>query len=204
MKLIALTGGIAAGKSTIARRLAEHGAVHIDADQLAREVVEPATPALAQIVDRFGPGVLTETGTLDRPGLGRLVFGDPDALAALNAIVHPAVRELTAQRIAAAEASNPNAVVVYDVPLLAEGGGGEKFDLVVVAEAHPVVRLHRLTTLRGLTSEEAAARIGSQASNEDRRALADVIIDTGGSEAETLAQADELWLSLQREAPPSK
>ncbi|MGK0715960.1 dephospho-CoA kinase [Leucobacter sp. W1153] len=204
MKLIALTGGIAAGKSTIARRLAEHGAVHIDADQLAREAVAPDTPALSQIVDRFGPHVLSADGTLDRPALGRIVFGDQDALAALNAIVHPAVRELTAQRVAAAEASDPNAVVVYDVPLLAEGGAAIPFDLVVVAEAHPEVRLKRLITLRGMAREEADARIASQASNQQRRAIADVIIDTGGAEAETLAQADELWIRLSGESPRSE
>ncbi|MGK0720706.1 dephospho-CoA kinase [Leucobacter sp. W1478] len=204
MKLIALTGGIAAGKSTIARRLADHGAVHIDADQLAREAVAPDTPALSQIVDRFGPHVLSSDGTLDRPALGRIVFGDQDALAALNAIVHPAVRELTAQRVAAAEASDPNAVVVYDVPLLAEGGAAIPFDLVVVAEAHPEVRLKRLITLRGMAREEADARIASQASNQQRRAIADVIIDTGGAEAETLAQADQLWIRLSGESPRSE
>lgn len=199
MKLIALTGGIAAGKSTIARRLAEHGAVHIDADLLAREAVLPGTPALARIVDRFGSEVLTGEGSLDRPALGRIVFGDPEALAALNAIVHPAVRRLTAQRIAAAEAASPDAVVVYDVPLLAEGGGAQAYDLVVVAEAHPEVRLHRLISLRGMDPAEAAARISSQASEAERRAIADVLIDTGGSEAETIAQVDALWQRLSGE-----
>lgn len=199
MKLIALTGGIAAGKSTIARRLAEHGAVHIDADQLAREAVLPGTPALAQIVDRFGSEVLTEAGDLDRPALGGIVFGDPEALAALNAIVHPAVRRLAAQRIAEAGDADPDAVVVYDVPLLAEDGGAPAYDLVVVAAAHPEVRLHRLVDLRGMAPEEAAARIASQASEEERRAIADVLIDTGGSEAETIAQVDALWQRLHPE-----
>lgn len=204
MKLIALTGGIAAGKSTIARRLAEHGAVHIDADSLAREAVLPATAALSQIVDRFGTHVLAPDGTLDRQGLARIVFGDRNALAALNAIVHPAVRELTARRIAEAEAADPDAVVVYDVPLLAEGGGALPFNLVVVAEAHPEVQLHRLMAIRGMSRDDASARIASQASNEERRAIADVLIDTGGSEEETLAQVDELWLRLTGEATAAR
>lgn len=200
MKLIALTGGIAAGKSTIARRLAEHGAVHIDADSLAREAVLPATAALSQIVDRFGTHVLAPDGTLDRQGLARIVFGDRNALAALNAIVHPAVRELTARRIAEAEAADPDAVVVYDVPLLAEGGGALPFNLVVVAEAHPEVQLHRLMAIRGMSRDDASARIASQASNEERRAIADILIDTGGTEEETMAQVDDLWLRLMGEA----
>ena len=204
MKLIALTGGIAAGKSTIARRLAEHGAVHIDADSLAREAVLPATAALSQIVDRFGTHVLAPDGTLDRQGLARIVFGDRNALVALNAIVHPAVRELTARRIAEAEAADPDAVVVYDVPLLAEGGGALPFNLVVVAEAHPEVQLHRLMAIRGMSRDDASARIASQASNEERRAIADVLIDTGGSEEETLAQVDELWLRLTGEATAAR
>ena len=200
MKLIALTGGIAAGKSTIARRLAEHGAVHIDADSLAREAVLPATAALSQIVDRFGTHVLAPDGTLDRQGLARIVFGDRNALAALNAIVHPAVRELTARRIAEAEAADPDAVVVYDVPLLAEGGGALPFNLVVVAEAHPEVQLQRLMAIRGMSRDDASARIASQASNEERRAIADILIDTGGTEEETMAQVDDLWLRLMGEA----
>lgn len=204
MKLIALTGGIAAGKSTIARRLAEHGAVHIDADSLAREAVLPATAALSQIVDRFGTHVLAPDGTLDRQGLARIVFGDRNALAALNAIVHPAVRELTARRIAEAEAADPDAVVVYDVPLLAEGGGALPFNLVVVAEAHPEVQLHRLMAIRGMSRDDASARIASQASNEERRAIADILIDTGGTEEETMAQVDDLWLRLMGEATDAR
>ncbi len=197
MTLIALTGGIAAGKSTIAQRLAEHGAVHIDADQLAREVVEPGAPALAQIVDRFGPEVLTADGQLNRPQLGARVFGDQVALQALNSIVHPAVRLLSESRIAAAYAADPGAIVVYDVPLLAEGGDTSQYDLIVVAEASPDVRHHRLVTLRGMTPEEATARIASQASDSARRKIADVIIDTGGSTEDTLAQVDELWRRLR-------
>ena len=204
MKLIALTGGIAAGKSTIARRLAEHGAVHIDADSLAREAVLPATAALSQIVDRFGTHVLAPDGTLDRQGLARIVFGDRNALAALNAIVHPAVRELTARRIAEAEAADPDAVVVYDVPLLAEGGGALPFNLVVVAEAHPEVQLHRLMAIRGMSRDDASARIASQASNEERRAIADILIDTGGTEEETMAQVDDLWLRLTGKATAAR
>jgi dephospho-CoA kinase len=191
--LIGLTGGIASGKSTIARRLKEHGAVHIDADQLSREAVEPGTAALDAIVNRFGREVLNAEGGLDRAALGAIVFADPVALDALNAIVHPAVRNLSSQRIEDAGRVDPAAVVVYDIPLLVESRNEYPFDLVVVAHASPDTRMTRLTTTRGMSAAEARSRIDAQASDEDRLAIADVVIDTDGSLDHTLAQADRLW-----------
>lgn len=193
MYLIGLTGGIASGKSTIARRLAERGAVHIDADLLAREAVEPGSPALAAVVERFGPGVLNDDGSLNRAELGGIVFSDPEALQSLNAIVHPAVRELTARRIASAEQADPDAVIVYDVPLLVEAQVPHAFDLVVVASAAPDTRISRLVGMRGMSAEEARRRIASQASDDERLAVADRVIDTDGTIAATVEQADALW-----------
>ncbi len=196
MKLIALTGGIAAGKSTIARRLTELGAVHVDADVLAREAVAPGSRALEQIEQRFGSGVLLPDGGLDRAALGRIVFDDPRALADLNGIVHPAVRELGTARISAAEREDPNAVVVYDVPLLVESGTRMEWDLVVVAEAPAETRIERMVSLRGMDRVDAQQRIANQASDAERRAVADLIIDTGGSEQHTIEQVDALWRRL--------
>src|SRR5690554_6250095 len=144
--LIGLTGGIASGKSVVARRLAEHGAVHIDADVLARRVVESGTPGLAAIADEFGAEVMTPDGSLDRAALGAIVFGDSGRLAALNAITHPLVKQRAAQLIADAEASDPNAIVVYDVPLLVEASVNRQhsFDLIVVVHAKAETRIGRL------------------------------------------------------------
>jgi len=197
MKLIGLTGGIASGKSTIARRLASHGAAHIDADQLAREAVAPGSPGLDAVRERFGGGVLAPDGSLDRASLGALVFQDPGALADLNGIVHPEVRRIAAERIAAIADQDPDAVVVYDVPLLVEAKVQMPWDIVVVAEAPATERVRRLVELRGMSAEEAERRIANQAGDAERRAVADVIIDTGGSEAETLAQVDRLWDRLR-------
>ncbi len=196
MYLIGLTGGIASGKSVVSRRLAEHGAVHIDADGLAREVVEPGTPGLAAIANRFGASVITADGGLDRPALGAIIFTDPVARADLNGITHPAIQNLARERMEAAEAADPHAVVVYDVPLLAERISDDRyhhFDLVVVVEADDDVRTGRLVDIRGLSPEEAAKRLASQASNAERRAIADVVIDSNGTLDETLRQADDLW-----------
>ncbi|MET0782959.1 MAG: dephospho-CoA kinase, partial [Leifsonia flava] len=159
MYLIGLTGGIASGKSTIARRLVEHGAVHIDADQLARKVVEPGTEGLAQIREAFGDAVLAPDGSLDRKALSELVFSDAAALDRLNGIVHPLVRELSGRLFAAADAARPNAVVVYDVPLLVEAELDHPFDLVVVAHATKKTRAERLVDIRGFSEEHAQARI---------------------------------------------
>lgn len=196
MKLIALTGGIASGKSTIARRLAEHGAVHIDADQLTREVMAPGAPALDAIRGRFGDEVFRPDGSLDRAALGARVFSDAEALADLNAIVHPATRALAAERIAEAVAADPDAIIVYDVPLLVEANVQMPWDLVVVSEAPADVRVRRMVELRGMAREEAERRISHQASDDERRAVADLVIDTGGTEAHTLDQADALWARL--------
>lgn len=197
MKLVALSGGIASGKSTIARRLAEHGAVHVDADQLAREAVAAGSPGLAAIAARFGSAVIAADGTLDRAALGSVVFDDAEALEALNAIVHPEVRRIGQQRIAAAKAADPDAVVVYDVPLLVEANVSMPWDLVVIAEAPAEIRKRRMIELRGMSAEDAERRIANQASDAERRAVADVIIDTGGSEAYTLEQVDALWERLR-------
>jgi dephospho-CoA kinase len=200
VQLIGLTGGIASGKSTIASRLAEHGAVVVDADRIAREVVEPGTPALAEIAARFGDGVIAPDGSLDRPALGAIVFGDPDALAALNAITHPAVLRASTARFQAAADEDPDAIVVYDVPLLVESANEYPFDRVVVAHADESTRIRRLVELRHMDPAEAERRIRSQASDEQRLAVADVVIDTGGTLEHTREQVDALWEDLRSRA----
>ncbi|MCS5713050.1 dephospho-CoA kinase [Herbiconiux sp. CPCC 205716] len=202
MFVTALTGGIAAGKSTVARRFAEHGAVVIDADRLAREAVEPGTPGLAAIAERFGPGVIDSEGRLDRPALGAVVFADDAARLDLNGITHPAVAELLKHRLAESTAADPDAIVVYDVPLLAESGGRRDglFRYVVVVEAPADTRVRRLIELRGMAADEAERRVASQASDDERRALADVVITTGGTLDETVQQTDAAWLSIREAA----
>ncbi|BDZ52989.1 dephospho-CoA kinase [Agromyces marinus] len=198
MYLIGLTGGIASGKSTVARRLVEHGAIHLDADQLARRVVEPGSACLRAIAAEFGEGMLRADGTLDRQRLGDLVFHDEDARARLNAIVHPAVRELSGRLIAEADAEDPDAVVVYDVPLLVEAQVDHPFDLVVVTSAPKRAQVSRLVEERGLDPIHAEARVDAQIGDEERRAVADVVIDTGGTIAHTMSQADALWVDVDR------
>jgi dephospho-CoA kinase len=193
---VGLTGGIGAGKSEVARMLAEFGAVVIDSDRIAREVVEPGTPGLAAVVAEFGPEVLLPDGTLDRPGLGRLVFGSPERLAALNAIVHPLVGARAAELTAAA---GPDAVLVNDVPLLAENHLAELYDLVVVVDASPATQLDRLVRLRGMSEADARARMAAQASREERLAVADVVIDNDGPLEALAPQVRELWARLCRE-----
>lgn len=196
MYLIGLTGGIASGKTAVARRLAEHGAIHIDADQLAREVVEPGTDGLAAIARRFGDGVLREDGSLDRAALGAIIFSDDQARLDLNAITHPAVGRLGKRLMAEAAAANPHAIVVYDVPLLIEARTQPdyyRFDLVVVVEADAETRVARMVTLRGMDEDDARRRVSSQSTDAERRAIADVIIDSNGTLDETLRQTDELW-----------
>ena len=195
MYLIGLTGGIASGKSVVGTRLAEHGAVHVDADLLAREVVEPGTPGLAAIAAEFGPEVIAADGTLDRPALGAIIFSDREKRAALNAITHPAVWRRAKEIFDAADAADPRAVVVYDVPLLVEASGDRPmhFDLVVVVHAGMGTRLKRMVELRGMTEAEAKHRLNSQASDAERLVIADVVIDSDGTLEHTLAQADELW-----------
>ncbi|MGO1769148.1 MAG: dephospho-CoA kinase [Microbacterium sp.] len=192
MPLIALTGGIASGKSTIARRLAEHGAVVVDADATVRELQGAGRPVTRAIADAF-PGVVDSDGALDRAALGARVFGDARALERLNAIVHPAVKEESQRRFADAFSADPGAVVVYDVPLLAEARGTGEWDLVVVADAPADERMRRLVEDRGMAESDARARIARQADDAERRALADVVIDTSGTLEDTLRQADALW-----------
>ena len=189
---IGLTGGIGSGKSTAAARFAELGAVVIDADQLAREVVAVGTPGLARVIERFGAELLRPDGSLDRPALGQRVFADAAALADLNAIVHPLVAERGAELMAAA---GPDAVVVYDVPLLAENELADGFDAVVVVEAPLALRLERLAG-RGLDEATARARIARQASDEQRRAVATVVLDNSGSRAALERQVDAAWRQL--------
>lgn len=190
---IALTGGIGSGKSTVARLLAERGAVVIDADQVAREVVEPGQPALAEIEQRFGRGVIRLDGTLDRAGLAAIVFADHVALADLNAITHPRIGERTAELIAAASS---DAVVVYDLPLFVEQGGTGHWDRIVAVEAPLPLRLARLAADRGMTEAEARARIAAQATDEQRRAMADVVIVNDGDVGHLEREVDAFWRSL--------
>lgn len=196
MPLLALTGGIASGKSTVARLLAQHGAVIVDADAIVRELQTPGSPVLEQIAAAFGPAVIAADGSLDRAALGAIVFSDDDARRRLNAIVHPAVAAESARRFAAAFAADPRAVVVYDVPLLVEARADDPWDLIVVAQAPASLREERLISLRGLTTDEARARLASQVDDDARLAIADVVIDTAGSLAETSAQVQALWARL--------
>jgi len=200
MLLVALTGGIASGKSVVAARLAEHGAVVVDADRIAREVVEPGTPALERIAEEFGSGVIAPDGSLDRAALGAVVFADEGKRGILNRITHPAVRELSHRRFAEAAAADPDAIVVYDVPLLTEARGKDEFDLVVVVSAPEETRIRRMVELRGMSRAEAENRIRSQVPEEARLALADIVIESGGTLDETLARADQVWEQLVQRA----
>ncbi|MFF6814627.1 dephospho-CoA kinase [Streptomyces sp. NPDC012403] len=197
MLKVGLTGGIGAGKSEVSRLLVECGAVLIDADRIAREVVEPGTPGLAAVVDAFGPEVLTADGRLDRPKLGSIVFADPERLAVLNSIVHPLVgarsRELEG---AAAE----DAVVVHDVPLLTENGLAPLYDLVIVVDASPETQLDRLVGRRGMTAEDARARMAAQATREQRREIADIVIDNDVPLDELEQRVKDVWAGLVRRA----
>ena len=188
--MVGLTGGIGAGKSAVAQRLAELGAVIIDADALAREVVEPGTDGLAEVVAEFGAGVLRPDGSIDRPALGRIVFDDPDARARLERIVHPRVRARTAEIVAAAD---PDAVIVNDVPLLVEAGLYRAYDVVIVVEAAASVRVARLVADRGMAESDVRARIAAQATDEERRAVADVVIVNDGRRDELIDQVDAVW-----------
>ncbi|MEU1780462.1 MULTISPECIES: dephospho-CoA kinase [Streptomyces] len=197
MLKVGLTGGIGAGKSEVSRLLASYGAVVVDSDRIAREVVEPGTPGLAAVVAEFGPGVLTAEGALDRPALGAIVFADKGRLAALNAIVHPLVRARSAELESAA---GPDAVVVHDVPLLAENGLAPLYDLVVVIDAGTATRLDRLVRLRGMTPDEARARMAAQATREERLAVADLVIDNDGPLEALEPQVRAVWEQLRERA----
>jgi dephospho-CoA kinase len=194
---IGLTGGIGSGKSTVSRLLEQRGAVIVDADAIAREVVAPGTPGLAAVTEAFGDGVVAPDGSLDRPALAAVVFADPEARKRLDAIVHPLVRARATEVAAAAPA---DAVVVNDVPLLVETGQAGSYDLVLVVEADPATRVARLVQ-RGLTAEDARARMAAQATDEQRRAVADVVLDNSGTPEELEAQVDRFW--ADRVAPVS-
>ncbi len=197
MYLIGLTGGIASGKSTISKRFKELGAMTLDADELARLVVSPGWPALDEITRVFGEGVINSDGTLDRATLGQIVFTDATLLHTLNSIVHPAIRDHVSQVIKDLKTQNPDGVLVYEIPLLVESTDEYAWDLVVVAESPDDERIRRMIELRGMTEADARARLQNQASNEQRRTIADVIIDTSGTLAETLAQTDALWQRIR-------
>ncbi|MFF0064883.1 dephospho-CoA kinase [Streptomyces sp. NPDC005279] len=197
MLKVGLTGGIGAGKSEVSRLLVSYGAVLIDADKIAREVVEPGTPGLAAVVDAFGSEILAADGTLDRPRLGSIVFADPDRLAALNAIVHPLVG---ARSMELEGTAGPDAVVIHDVPLLTENSLAALYDLVVVVDASPETQLDRLVRLRGMVESEARARMAAQATREQRRAVADLVIDNDGPLEQLEPQVRKVWAELTRRA----
>jgi len=186
---IGLTGGIGSGKSTVSALLAERGAVIVDADRIAREVVEPGTPGLAAVVAAFGESVVGPDGGLDRPALAAVVFADPEARARLDGIVHPLVRARAAEVVAAAP---PDAVLVHDIPLLVETGQAGRYELVLVVQADLDTRVARLVQ-RGMTEDDARARIAAQATDEQRAAVADVVLDNSGTREELAAQVDRFW-----------
>ncbi|MFJ9125099.1 dephospho-CoA kinase [Streptomyces sp. NPDC102340] len=197
MLKVGLTGGIGAGKSEVSRLLVERGAVLIDADKIAREVVEPGTEGLAAVVEAFGTEVLAPDGNLDRPKLGSVVFADADKLATLNKIVHPLVGTRSAELEATA---GPDSVVVHDVPLLTENGLAPLYDLVIVVDASPGTQLDRLTRLRGMSEEDARARMSAQATREKRLEIADIVIDNDVPLERLRERADEVWAELARRA----
>lgn len=197
MTTIGLTGGVGSGKSTVARMFAERGALVIDADAVAREVVEPGTPTLAALVERFGTAILAADGSLDRPALAALAFADPAERAALGAITHPAIGARTAELMATAR---PDQIIVHDVPLLVENGLAPAYDLVVVVWAPLELRLARLEA-RGMAPDEARRRMSHQASDDERADVADLIIQNDGDLAGLADQVAEVWqevLSLRR------
>lgn len=194
---VGLTGGIGSGKSEVSRRLGERGAIVIDADRIAREVVEPGTPGLARVVAEFGPEVLREDGSLDRERLGSIVFADAERLAALNAIVHPLVGERVARLQDAAPA---DAIVVYDVPLLVENNLAGMYDVVIVVDASDEIRLDRLTRLRGMSEADAKARIAAQAGRAERLRVADIVIPNEGTLDELADHVERVWAELRARA----
>jgi dephospho-CoA kinase len=190
--LVGLTGGIGSGKSTVALMLTARGAVVVDADQIAREVVEPGGPAYQPMIDRFGPKIVRPDKTLDRAAIAAQAFAGPEALADLNGITHPAIRAVMAERIGA-QAGTDN-VVVVDIPLLAEGGpAAYGLSGVIVVDAPVDVAIQRLVDGRGLSESDARARVAAQASREDRRKLADVVIDNAGSREDLARQVEDVW-----------
>lgn len=200
IKRVGLTGGIGSGKSTVARMLRQQGAVVVDADAIARELMTPGSPVLDDVAEAFGPDVLDASGALDRAGLARIVFGDDEARERLNGIVHPAVRA-ESQRLVDEAASAPDfaGVIVQDIPLLVETGQGGDFDAVIVVEAPEDLRVERLVSSRGMAEEDARARIRAQATDDQRRAVATRIIDNSGEPEATAAQVETIWSDLTEE-----
>lgn len=197
MLKVGLTGGIGAGKSEVSRLLVAYGAVLIDADRIAREVVAPGTPGLAAVVEAFGEDVLGADGSLDRPKLGSIVFTDPEKLAVLNEIVHP----LVGRRSRELETAAPDdSVVIHDVPLLAENALAALYDLVIVVDASPETQLDRLVRLRGMTEDDARARMAAQATREKRLAIADIVIDNDVPLEALERRARDVWAELVRRA----
>jgi dephospho-CoA kinase len=198
--VVGLTGGIGSGKSEVARRLAALGAVVVDADAIAREVVAPGSPGLARVVAEFGDEVLAADGSLDRERVGAIVFADPDALGRLNAIVHPLIGAAMIERTAAAGEADPHAVVVNDVPLLVEGGMSDRYDAVVVVDTDPATQLQRLVEQRGMTEDDARARMAVQATREQRLAVADYVVANTGDLDDLDREVREVWAHLAERA----
>lgn len=194
---VGLTGGIGAGKSEVARLLVSYGAVLIDSDRIAREVVAPGTEGLAAVVAEFGPGVLTAEGALDRPALGAIVFADQQRRETLNAIVHPLVRRRSEEL---RQAAGADAIVIHDVPLLTENGLAPLYDLVVVVDVAPGTQVDRLVRQRGMTEEEAGARMAAQATREERLAVADLVIHNDGPLDALEPQVRAVWRTLTERA----
>ena len=199
MHLVGLTGGIGSGKSAVSALLASYGAAVLDADVMAREVVEPGTPGLAEVVDAFGPDVVAPDGTLDRARLGQRVFGDPGELARLNAILHPRIGRRFAELLAEAEASGAP-VAVHDVALLVENGMQDRYDAIVVVAASPETQLDRLVRLRGMSEADARARIAAQVPLEHRLAVATHVIHNDGPLEELAPQVERVWAALLADA----
>jgi dephospho-CoA kinase len=200
MYVIGLGGGIASGKSTVAARIVEQGAVHMSADQLARDAVEIGTPGWHDVRDSFGDGVLLDDGTLDRRALAAHAFADPSALNQLNNIVHPRIKELAKARLEAMARDAPSTIVIFEIPLLAESSETHSFDLIAITRASEPIRVRRMVAFRGMTEEEARIRIRAQAGEQERLNIADVIVDTAGSMHHTRAQADALYERARSEA----
>jgi dephospho-CoA kinase len=201
MLRVGLTGGIGSGKSTVSEQLAALGAVVLDADKAARVVVEPGTLGLAQIAAAFGPGVVAPDGSLDRPKLAEIVFADKAALATLNAITHPLIHEhIQTAEEAAIQAGGDGLVLVHDIALLAEWGRAKEFDLVIVVDVPTETQVERLTKQRGLPEDQARARIAAQATRDQRRAVADIIIDNSGTRADLTRRVTEVWADLKARA----
>lgn len=201
MLTVGLTGGIGSGKSEVAGRLVALGAVLVDSDAIAREVVASGTDGLRSVVAEFGDGVLLPDGSLDREALGRTVFSDPDARARLNAIVHPLVGDEVARQFLSAAEQHPDGVLVNDVPLLVEGGLSDRYDVVVVVDAPVETQVDRLVSRRGMREADARARIAAQATREQRLVVADHVIDNGGPLDTLQPQVEQLWAALQQQRP---